>query len=102
MRAIIVGSGIAGLATALALRRIGIDVAVYERASELAEVGAGISLWANAFRALDRIGVGDAVRAAALPATASEIRTRNGHQVAATFQLAPLEPRRLHPHEKVA
>jgi len=53
MRAIIVGSGIAGLSAALALRRVGVGVTLYERAPELSEVGAGISLWANAVRALD-------------------------------------------------
>ncbi|MGL4465456.1 MAG: FAD-binding protein [Planctomycetia bacterium] len=53
MKAIVIGSGIAGLAAALAFRRVGIEATVYERASELTEVGAGISLWANALRALD-------------------------------------------------
>jgi 2-polyprenyl-6-methoxyphenol hydroxylase-like FAD-dependent oxidoreductase len=42
MRVIIVGSGIAGLPTALALRKVGIEMAVYERAPELTEVGAGM------------------------------------------------------------
>jgi 2-polyprenyl-6-methoxyphenol hydroxylase-like FAD-dependent oxidoreductase len=44
MRAIVIGSGIAGLTTAIALRRVGFNVTVYERAAELTEVGAGISL----------------------------------------------------------
>ena len=43
MRVIIIGSGIAGLAAAIALRKVGIEVAVYERAPELREVGAGVS-----------------------------------------------------------
>ena len=52
MRVIVIGSGIAGLAAAIGLRKVGIEVTVYERAPELREVGAGISLWANAIRAL--------------------------------------------------
>lgn len=93
MRAIVIGSGIAGLAAALALRRVGVEVTVYERAPALTEVGAGISLWANALRALDHIGAGPAVRAAALPMDRSEFRVRDGHRVTATFRAAPFERR---------
>src|SRR5207249_1810892 len=67
VRVIVIGSGIAGLSAAVALRRVGLDVAVYERAPELREVGAGISLWANALRTLSHLGAGDVVRAAAQP-----------------------------------
>lgn len=93
MRAIIIGSGIGGLSTAIALRAVGIDVTVYERAPELTEVGAGISLWANAVKSLDRIGAGDAVRAVALPMTHSEFRVRSGHRVAISYTAAALESR---------
>src|SRR5690242_14290600 len=48
MQAIIVGGGIGGLTAAIALEKVGIEAHVYERAPELREVGAGISLWANA------------------------------------------------------
>ena len=69
-RAIVVGAGIGGLAAAVALRLAGLDVRVLERAPELAEVGAGLSLWPNALRALDVLGLGDRVRASgALQAT---------------------------------
>lgn len=80
MRVIIIGSGIAGLASAIALRKVGIDVAVYERAPELREVGAGISLWVNAFRALDHIGAGDSVRRVSIRMVDTEIRGRDGHK----------------------
>ena len=79
MRALIIGSGIAGLATAHALRRCDIEVAVYARAPQLAEVGAGIGVWANALRALDYLQLGQAVRAAAQAMVVSEIRINNGH-----------------------
>jgi 2-polyprenyl-6-methoxyphenol hydroxylase-like FAD-dependent oxidoreductase len=91
MRAIIVGSGIAGLSAALALRRAGVGVTVYERAPELTEVGAGISLWANALRALDAIGAGQAVRAVSLPLERFEFRVREGHTVVASFRAAAYE-----------
>jgi 2-polyprenyl-6-methoxyphenol hydroxylase-like FAD-dependent oxidoreductase len=93
MRAIVVGAGIGGLSAALALRRVGVDVALYERAPELTEVGAGISLWANALRALDHIGAGPAVRAVALPMRRSEFRVRDGYRVAASYPAAAFEER---------
>lgn len=86
VKAVIIGSGIGGLAAALALRCVGIEATVFERASTLSEVGAGISLWANAFAALDRIGVGDAVRERSLPVEQSEFRVRSGHRKAASFK----------------
>ena len=47
-RVLVVGGGICGLATALALHRVGIVASVFERAPEICEVGAGLSLWSNA------------------------------------------------------
>jgi len=54
-RAAIIGGGIGGLTTAIALRKIGFDVSVYERATELKEVGSGMSLWPNAVRSLNQV-----------------------------------------------
>ena len=61
MRAVIVGAGIGGLAAAVALRRVGIEVTVIERAGEIREVGAGLSIWANAVKALRELGVEEQV-----------------------------------------
>src|SRR5262245_33897516 len=66
MRAIIIGGGIAGLACALALTRRGWQVEVLERAPEFTEAGAGLSLWPNALRALDALGLGEGVRSRAV------------------------------------
>jgi 2-polyprenyl-6-methoxyphenol hydroxylase-like FAD-dependent oxidoreductase len=84
VKAIIIGGGIGGLATAIALERIGIQAHVYERAGGFREVGAGISLWANAIRALDLLGLGDAVRACSLSGLNGELRTWRGTVLSAT------------------
>ncbi|MFE3644031.1 FAD-dependent monooxygenase [Streptomyces sp. NPDC059169] len=76
--AVVVGGGIGGLAAAIGLRRIGWEVTVVERARVLADVGAGISLHANGVRALDVLGVGEAVRAAARPQYTGGTRTPDG------------------------
>jgi 3-hydroxybenzoate 6-monooxygenase len=61
-RVIVVGGGIGGLAAALALARRNISVELLEQAPEIGEIGAGIQLAANAFNALDALGVGEATR----------------------------------------
>jgi len=53
----IVGGGIGGLAAALALQRRGIEVAVYERAPEIGEIGAGLNLSPNAVKAFRALGI---------------------------------------------
>jgi 2-polyprenyl-6-methoxyphenol hydroxylase-like FAD-dependent oxidoreductase len=62
MRALIAGAGIGGLAAAVALRRAGWDVGVYERSSQPRELGFGLLLAANALAALQELGVDEAVR----------------------------------------
>ena len=91
MRVIVIGSGIAGLSAAIGLQKVGIEVTVYERTPELREVGAGISLWANAIRALDHLGVGVAVRSAALSLDQSEFRADEGRRLQARFSGKSLE-----------
>lgn len=63
--AAVVGGGIGGLAAAIGLHHTGWDVTVFERAREPADAGTGLGLWPDAVRALDKLGVGDAVRAQA-------------------------------------
>ena len=57
----IIGGGIAGLTTAIALNRIGIKTFVFEAASEIKAVGAGLGLGANAMMAFKKIGIMDEV-----------------------------------------
>ncbi|XP_042481662.1 monooxygenase 2-like [Macadamia integrifolia] len=54
---VIVGGGIAGLATALALKRVGIKALVLERSPELRTTGAALTLFPNAWLALEALGV---------------------------------------------
>jgi salicylate hydroxylase len=71
---LIAGGGIGGLAAALALARKGFAVRVFEQAPEFAEIGAGIQLGPNIFRALDKLGLKDAVLADAHVPPAMEMR----------------------------
>jgi 2-polyprenyl-6-methoxyphenol hydroxylase-like FAD-dependent oxidoreductase len=74
---LVVGAGIAGLASAVALQRCGFDVDVVEERTDTSS-GAGISIWPNALAALDEIGLGDAVRDAGGRITAGAVRWRDG------------------------
>ncbi len=64
-RVAIVGGGIGGLTAARALCGRGVEVAVYEAAPELREIGAGVALHANAMKVLGSLGLEDDVRATA-------------------------------------
>ena len=78
VKAIVIGAGIGGLAAGIALRRAGLDVTVFEQAGELREIGAGISLWANALHALDKLGVREAIEAASDAYEAAGLRSWDG------------------------
>ena len=76
--AVIAGGGLGGLAAAVALHLRGWQVTLLERAPSLEPVGAGISLWPNALRALDVLGLGSAVRAQATLSGPGGIRRPDG------------------------
>ncbi|CAM5476140.1 FAD-dependent oxidoreductase [Streptomyces spiroverticillatus] len=82
--ATIVGGGIGGLATALALHRRGWRVEVLERAPEFTEIGAGISLWPNALHALKALGLADAVLALGAVETTGGMRDLRGRWLSRT------------------
>ena len=53
----IAGCGVAALAAAIQLAKLGIDVEVFEKKPELTPLGSGITLQGNALRSLDQLGV---------------------------------------------
>src|SRR6516162_7619532 len=74
-RIAIVGGGLAGLATAQALKSFGIKAEVFEAAPALGEIGAAVNTSPQAVKALRAIGVGDAI--AAVGHLSPGIYTRN-------------------------
>lgn len=89
----IVGAGIGGLTAALAFARNGAEVFVLEQAAALQEVGAGIQITPNAARALEALGVGDALQNAGLAAQAVVPTDALSGQEITQFDLQQQSPR---------
>lgn len=83
-KAMIIGAGIGGLATAIALQKAGFTVEIYERAPQLKAVGAGISLWPNAIKALDQLGVGGNIRTMGMTEGSGGIHNAQGQTLFST------------------
>jgi 2-polyprenyl-6-methoxyphenol hydroxylase-like FAD-dependent oxidoreductase len=83
-RALIVGGGIGGLATAHALVSQGIDAIVFEQVDDVRKIqlGGGFHIWTNAARALQRLGLYDQVQAIGAPLDVTEYRTESGRLLA--------------------
>jgi salicylate hydroxylase len=58
----VIGAGIGGMAAAIALRRAGLDVSLFEQTIAQREVGAGIQISPNASRMLRRYGLNPSSR----------------------------------------
>jgi len=86
---IIAGAGMGGLSAALALQQAGHRVRLYERARELAPIGAAISIWPNGVKVLERLGLGPAIAA-----VSGDMRSMSYHdhqgQLLTRFSLLPL------------
>lgn len=80
-KAVVVGAGIAGLATAIALRNAGWNVEVLERARRIEAMGAALSLWPNACAAMEVLGILPAVMQAAAPIRSMLLATRDGRPI---------------------
>lgn len=61
MKALIIGGGIAGLTTAIALRQRGFGCQVYEAAAAIKPVGAGIMMASNAMHVFDKLNLAEKV-----------------------------------------
>ncbi|KAJ9177746.1 hypothetical protein P3X46_012927 [Hevea brasiliensis] len=72
---VIVGAGIAGLATAVALKRVGVRSLILEKSETLRSTGAGLTLTPNAWLALDALGVSHKLNALYTPFTRGSVTT---------------------------
>ncbi|WP_323101393.1 NAD(P)/FAD-dependent oxidoreductase [Intrasporangium sp. YIM S08009] len=82
LRVAVVGAGYAGAAAARALANAGADVTVYEQASQIREVGAGIGLRPSSMAQFERWGIGAAIKAVSSPSDGFEILTADDHRIA--------------------
>jgi FAD-dependent urate hydroxylase len=89
MRAVVVGAGIGGMSTAIALTRIGWDVDVYEQVRENRPVGAAISVWSNGVKAMNYLGLGDRIAEIGGRLEAMAYRWLDGRTMC-DFSLAPV------------
>ncbi|MEM8931512.1 MAG: FAD-dependent monooxygenase [Acidobacteriota bacterium] len=78
---LIAGAGIGGLTAANALRSRGFETEVFDRALELRPAGAGLTIQANAVRALSLLRLDSAVQEAGWPFTTGEIRRADGRRL---------------------
>ena len=91
MRALVVGGGVAGPATALALHRAGFDVEVLERrADDPGDAGSVLTLAPNGVDALDALGVLDRVRADAVPSRRNAMYGATGRLLGTVTLGSPL------------
>ena len=61
LNAVIIGAGIGGLTAGIALQQAGYRVEIYDRVSQLRPAGAGISMWSNGVKVMNRLGLGDRI-----------------------------------------
>ena len=95
MRILIAGAGIGGLTAAASLIKAGHQVTVFEQAPQLAEVGAGIQMSANAMHVLNHLGLGPAIAKIGVRPKAYVFRLFDTGEVIQRFALSE-EHERLH------
>nr|AUD40387.1 zeaxanthin epoxidase 2 [Camellia sinensis] len=78
---VIVGAGIAGLATAVSLHRLGVGSMVLEQAESLRTGGTSLTLFKNGWRVLDAIGVGNDLRTHFLEIQGMSIKSEDGTEL---------------------
>jgi FAD-dependent urate hydroxylase len=83
MRAVVIGGGIAGTTTAIALAEAGIEAVVHEAyGSDSEGVGAWLTLASNGIDAVGTLGLGDAVRAGGFPTPRMRLANHTGRTLA--------------------
>lgn len=80
----IIGGGIAGLTTALALQKIGLKPIIFESAEEVKAIGAGLGLGANAINAFSHLGIKEEVVAAGSFLSSFTVYDQKGKQITKT------------------
>jgi salicylate hydroxylase len=91
---IIAGAGIAGLTLALALAKFGATVVVLERNAQIQEFGAGLQVSPNAYRILDRLGLGEALRRTGLRPEALDVYPSGARHPLVSLELGALMEQR--------
>jgi len=86
-RVLIAGAGIGGLTAALALLRAGTDVEIFEQASALEQLGAGIQISANGARVLFHLGLQHSLQAVWSEPAGKEVRLWSTGQTWKLFDL---------------
>lgn len=91
MRTIIIGGGIAGLTTAIALEQRGFDTRVYEAQPSLSVAGAGIWMATNAMQVFERLGLAADIKRRGMPLDKIEIADSRLRTIQSTSQLLFVE-----------
>ncbi|MGB3264671.1 MAG: FAD-dependent urate hydroxylase HpxO [Microcoleus sp.] len=89
LKVVIIGAGIGGLTAGIALQQAGYQVEIYDRVKELRPAGAGISLWSNGVKVLNRLGLGEKMAKIGGQMDRMEYRTKTG-QLLNDIDLMPL------------
>jgi FAD-dependent urate hydroxylase len=90
LKVVIVGAGIGGLATGLALRRAGSEVDIYENAPQIRPIGFGLCMWPNGAKALNYLGLGRAMERISPVLDAVDFRADDG-ELLSHVAMEPLE-----------
>jgi FAD-dependent urate hydroxylase len=89
LKVVIVGAGIGGLTTGIAMQQAGYTVEIYDRVRQLRPAGAGISLWSNGVKVLNRLGLGAKLAAIGGQMNRMEYRS-HADELLSHVDLAPL------------
>lgn len=96
---VIVGAGIGGLATAVSLKRLGIESVVIEQGESLRTTGTSLGVFKNGWRVLDSIGVGDELRTQFTKMTGLCFRAEDGKELA-SFSIEGIPGQEVRPVER--